>query len=96
MGEGNTWTWERGIRGHGRGEYVDLGEGNMWTWERGICGRGRGEYVDMCDVPCNIFILSLGPEILLSMLSDMFNYCSVTRYFYMTFLTIKLTSLLHE
>ena len=34
----------------------------------------------------------MGPEILLSMLSDTFNYCSVTKYFYMTLLTIKLTS----
>jgi len=45
------------------------------------------------DVPCNIFILFLSPEILLSfLLSDTFNCCSVTKYFYMAFLTIKLNS----
>ena len=29
------------------------------------------------DVPCNIFILFLSPEILFSLLSDTFNYCSI-------------------
>jgi len=48
MVEGNMWTLERGICGHGRGEYVDTGEGNMWTWERGIYGHGTGEFKRAC------------------------------------------------
>ena len=27
--EGSMWSWERGICGHGTGEYVEMGQGNM-------------------------------------------------------------------
>ena len=29
MVEGNMWTRERGICGHGREEYMDMGQGNL-------------------------------------------------------------------